>query len=191
MQRWTIQPIHAGACELLDAQGLHVGNLKLIQGQWKFKAIGHDAQGQLIPGGGPLTDRHNTVLGRLDDAALCAALGPPDADASALAAPQTPPALQFLVFELGLVAEGLSTLEAMASTPRERHAAVMTEVQQVLDWAWRHFAQGHGPVDEGHEWDHHLQVTTEAGGWQVVTLTLTGSDRFVDAFSARFGPPQD
>ena len=59
---------------LLTGTGLHVGNLKLIGGAWKFKAVGYDASGQVIPGGGPLTDRHNTVFAALDEAQLNAVL---------------------------------------------------------------------------------------------------------------------
>ena len=44
------------------ADGLHVGNLKRIGLVWKFKAIGYDTRGDVEPGGGPLTDRHNTVF---------------------------------------------------------------------------------------------------------------------------------
>jgi hypothetical protein len=79
---WTVTPAHAGACQVHDAHGLHVGNLKWIAGQWKFKAIGYDAQGLLVPGGGPLTDRHNTVFATTDAAAVQRALdgpGPPPA----------------------------------------------------------------------------------------------------------------
>ena len=52
---------------VLCDRGEHVGNLKWIKGKdmagvWKFKAIGHDAEGRVIPGGGPLTDRHDTVF---------------------------------------------------------------------------------------------------------------------------------
>ena len=46
----------------------HVGNLKLINGRWKFKAIGYDAHGDVLPGGGPLTDRHNLCFDALDAA---------------------------------------------------------------------------------------------------------------------------
>ena len=66
----TLGPVLGGACAVLDAQGRQVGNLKLIGGRWKFKAIGHDAQGQLIPGGGPLTDRHNLSFEQLDHAEI-------------------------------------------------------------------------------------------------------------------------
>ena len=66
----TLGPVLGGACAVLDAQGRQVGNLKLIGGRWKFKAIGHDAQGQFIPGGGPLTDRHNLSFEQLDRAEI-------------------------------------------------------------------------------------------------------------------------
>lgn len=94
--------------------------------------------------------------------------------------------LQYLMFDLSEGAEGVSTLEAMAATAADHHAAVQAEAQQVLDWAWRHFPHSHGPADEGHDWDHDLQVTVEAGRWYTVTLTLTGSPRFVEAFFAAF-----
>ena len=38
------------ACRVLDSAGHHVGNLKWMHGVWKFKAIGHDAAGGVIPG---------------------------------------------------------------------------------------------------------------------------------------------
>lgn len=50
--------------------GLHVGNLKLIGGVWKFKAIGFNLSGQVIPGGGPLTHRHNVTFTALDQAEI-------------------------------------------------------------------------------------------------------------------------
>jgi hypothetical protein len=51
-----------------------VGTLKHIGGAWKFKAVGPTASGELEPGGGPLTHRHNTVFGRLDAAEVSARL---------------------------------------------------------------------------------------------------------------------
>ena len=50
-----------------------VGNLKRIGSVWKFKAIGVQA-GQLVPGGGPLTHRHNLTFAALDEATINAAL---------------------------------------------------------------------------------------------------------------------
>ena len=95
--------------------------------------------------------------------------------------------MNYLSFDLGEGEEGVSTLEALASTPAAQHAAVMAEVQQVLDWAWQHFPDTHGPADDGMDWDHDLQLSVEDGAWHAVTLTLTGSARFVEAFLARFG----
>ena len=63
------------ACRVLDAAGHPVGNLKWIGGVWKFKAIGQDSSGAVIPGGGPLTDRHNTVFSSLDQALIRSEFG--------------------------------------------------------------------------------------------------------------------
>lgn len=95
--------------------------------------------------------------------------------------------MHYLSFDISEGDEGVTTLEALASTPAAQHAAVMAEVAQVLAWAWQHFAHSHGPADEGMAWDHDLQVSVEAGGWHAVTLTLTGSPQFVEAFIAAFG----
>lgn len=105
----------------------------------------------------------------------------------AAACPAT--AMHFLSFDASDNADGITTLEAVAATGPERHAAVLAEAQQVLDWAWQLFPHSHGPIDEGHDWDHDLQVTTEGEGgrWQVVTLTLAASPRFAEAFLAEFG----
>jgi hypothetical protein len=97
--------------------------------------------------------------------------------------------VNYLSFEFSEGGDGVATLEAMASTVAEEHAAVMAEVQLVLDWAWRAFPHTHGPADDGMDWDHELQIGVEDGRWHAVTLTLTGSPRFVEAFqSAFFGP---
>ena len=74
MTPFTLKPINDSSCQLLDVHGQHVGNLKLINGLWKFKAIGYGPQGELIPGGGPLTDRHNTTFAQLDAAEIGAGL---------------------------------------------------------------------------------------------------------------------
>jgi hypothetical protein len=70
----VLQPLNAQVCRVLNRQGLHLGNLKLIGGAWKFKAIGYEPNGDVIPGGGPLTDQHNTVFDALDEAAVSHAL---------------------------------------------------------------------------------------------------------------------
>ncbi len=99
--------------------------------------------------------------------------------------------MHYLNFELSESGEGIGTFEAMASTEAARHASVMAEVQEVLDWARQRFAHAHGPLDDGHDWDHELQVTHEEGGWIAVALTLRGSPRFVAEFLERFGPEPD
>jgi hypothetical protein len=95
--------------------------------------------------------------------------------------------MRYLSFELIEGTDGVTTLDAMASTSAAQHAAAMGAARQVLDWAWQHFPHTHGPVDEGMDWDHELRASVEAGDWHTVTLTLTGSPRFVEAFLAAFG----
>jgi len=95
----------------------------------------------------------------------------------------------YLSFDLSDDADGVTTIEALASTAADRHAAVMAEVQAVLDWAWRRFPHTHGPVDEGMDWDHDLQVRIEDGAWHAVALTLTASPHFAESFIAAFGDP--
>jgi hypothetical protein len=69
-----LQPLGEDLCRVLDAHGTCVGHFKYIQGAWKFKALGYDAEGQTVPGGGPLTHRHNTLLAELTPDAVNAAL---------------------------------------------------------------------------------------------------------------------
>lgn len=99
--------------------------------------------------------------------------------------------MDFLTFALDQVDDSVVTLEAMASTRVAQHAAVMAEVQQVLDWAWRQFPEAHGSIDDGMDWDHDLQVSLEAGGWHRVALTLTGTGHFVDEFLSAFAGAVD
>lgn len=99
--------------------------------------------------------------------------------------------MHYLTFDIDEIADGISSLEAMASTQAAQHAAVMSEVQLVLDWAWRRFPLSHGSIDDGMDWDHDLQVGVEQERWHSVSLTLTGTDRFVREFLAEFGPAPD
>ena len=75
MPTLRLDPLGSRVCRVLDEHGHHVGNLKLIGGLWKFKAIGYEATGACVPGGGPLTGRHNTVFDRLDLADINRRLG--------------------------------------------------------------------------------------------------------------------
>lgn len=69
-----LHPVNEGVFAVRDAAGQHVGNLKRIGAVWKFKAVGSTAQGETVPGGGPLTERHNTVFERPDAAEVSARL---------------------------------------------------------------------------------------------------------------------
>jgi hypothetical protein len=69
----ALTAVNANVHSVHLADGTHVGNLKHIGGVWKFKAIGYDAAGRVLPGGGPLTHQHNTTFPEAEAAALSAA----------------------------------------------------------------------------------------------------------------------
>jgi hypothetical protein len=71
----TLTPIGDGVQRVHSADGQAVGHLKRIGAVWKFKAVGTDADGAVVPGGGPLTGAHNTVFDRADAALLNQRLG--------------------------------------------------------------------------------------------------------------------
>ncbi len=77
MPELTLSPVNDGVWRVLHSQHGHVGNLKLIGSAWKFKAVGYGPGGEVIPGGGPLTDRHNTPFAAPDEVLVNAALGSP------------------------------------------------------------------------------------------------------------------
>ena len=74
MNQLKLQLVNSLVCGVHTSDGTLVGNLKLIAGVWKFKAIGVDANGHVFPGGGPLTGQHNKVFAVLDEVAISAAL---------------------------------------------------------------------------------------------------------------------
>lgn len=74
MNPLTLHHVNDQVVRVLDSQGACVGNLKRIGEVWKFKALGYDADGHLVPGGGPLTARRNMAFARLDEAFVSAAL---------------------------------------------------------------------------------------------------------------------
>ena len=73
----TLTPVNANVHSVHLPDGSHVGNLKRIGALWKFKAIGYDGAGQVIPGGGPLTERHNTPFSAPDAMQVSVGLGFP------------------------------------------------------------------------------------------------------------------
>ncbi|WP_374676359.1 hypothetical protein [Ideonella sp.] len=96
-----------------------------------------------------------------------------------------------LLFERAETTDGTQCFEAQASTQEDRHAAVMADVQQVMDWLHARFPGQQGAVEEGATWDADCLVQHEAAGWVTVTLTVTAAAHAADAFFARFGDPTD
>ena len=74
MKDLQLQRLNDNVYAVLTADGEHVGNLKHIGADWKFKAIGYDVNGEVEPGGGPLTDRHNLIIDTASAGALNAAM---------------------------------------------------------------------------------------------------------------------
>ena len=74
MNKLTLRRLNDSVYRVLVDQGEHVGNLKFINGIWKFKAIGYEQNGDVIPGGGSLTELHNTAFDTLDEALISAKL---------------------------------------------------------------------------------------------------------------------
>jgi hypothetical protein len=75
MPALTLQPVNTNVYSVHTPDGAHVGNLKRVGAVWKLKAVGYDAAGHIEPGGGPLTNHHNTTLAAPDAAELTARLG--------------------------------------------------------------------------------------------------------------------
>jgi hypothetical protein len=73
----ALRPVNSKVHSVHLPDGAHVGNLKQIGAIWKFKAVGYDADGSVLPGGGPFTDRHNAAFDTPDAAQVSAALGAP------------------------------------------------------------------------------------------------------------------
>ncbi|WP_027995814.1 hypothetical protein [Simplicispira psychrophila] len=94
--------------------------------------------------------------------------------------------LHYLDFDYSEDAAGCGTWDAMASVRPAQMDALLAEVALVLHWAQGEFADGHGPLDDGGEWDHDLQEAHEAGRY-TLTLTISGTPAFGAAWHAQFG----
>lgn len=68
-----LRAVNEGVVAVHLANGEPVGHLKRIGGEWKFKAMGYE-DGSLVPGGGPLTHKHNICFATLDEAPISASL---------------------------------------------------------------------------------------------------------------------
>ena len=72
MKALTLDNVNDGVYRVTAGAEGHVDNLELIAGQWKFRAVGYGLAGEIVPGGGPLTGRHNTVFDAPDEALIAA-----------------------------------------------------------------------------------------------------------------------
>jgi hypothetical protein len=74
----TLRPVNSNVHSVHLSDGAHVGNLKRIGAIWKFKAVGYDTGGDVLPGGGPFTDHHNLQFNEPDAQQVSTALGQPN-----------------------------------------------------------------------------------------------------------------
>jgi len=116
--------------------------------------------------------------------------------------------LNYLDFDVSDEESGRTSFDAMASVLADRLAALLAEIATVLRWAITAFGSG-GALDDEGDWDFDLQGTIEpgiplkvacdagtgevsltpaaAGSARVtLTLTLSGSPAFGEAFRTRF-----
>ncbi len=106
------------------------------------------------------------------------------------------PTLHCLSFDLSLDTDGVHTFDAQAAAavgPDASAPAMLTqiraEVHQVLAWAAAHFPDGPGPLDEGCSWCHDVQDQRDGdvdGHWHTVSLSLSGTPAFGEAFTQAF-----
>ncbi len=108
------------------------------------------------------------------------------------------PPLRCLSFDLSLDTDGVHTFDAQAAIAVGKDPAaasmlaqIRAEVQQVLAWAAAHFPDGPGPLDEGCSWCHDVQDAPDgpdddAAHWHTVSLSLSGTPAFGEAFAQAF-----
>ncbi|WP_137893350.1 hypothetical protein [Ramlibacter sp. 2FC] len=118
-------------------------------------------------------------------------------------------ALRYLEFDYSEDTAGVGCFEAMAAVGPPQLQALHAEIVEVLGWAHAAFAD-RGPLEDGHDWDYELQGAQEVTAPQTLhydeatgrlevsvgptgaprhtlTLTLSGSPAFCEAFRGRFG----
>ncbi len=92
--------------------------------------------------------------------------------------------LSYLDFDYSEDADGIGTLEAVASTWPAQVPAVQAEIVQLLGWAHAAFAGQRGPVGEGGDWDYDLQ------GMQEFTAPVAlHYDEVTGQLAAQVAPP--
>ena len=118
--------------------------------------------------------------------------------------------LDYLDFDDSEDAHGHGSFEAMASVPATRLPALQAEIARVLDWAFATFPGQRAPLEEGGEWDYLLEAQQEWSAPDILsydeaarrfssrpgqagpvrhtlTLALSGSEQFCEAFRQKFG----
>ena len=118
--------------------------------------------------------------------------------------------LRYLDFDLSENADGIVTLDAMASVAPPHLGAVHAELALVLAWAHAEFPDGPLPIDEDGPWDYDLQATQERSTQErlrydaatrrlssepfgaealrhTVALSISATPVFAAAFCERFG----
>lgn len=124
--------------------------------------------------------------------------------------PATTMTLNYLDFDYSEDDEGTGTFDAMASVAEHHWGRLQGEVIRVLNWCMEQFPEGPAPVEEGGNWQYDLQGTQEvstpltlhfdpaAGTVErhsatpgtprlTLTLSLSGSPQFCEAFRSAFG----
>lgn len=118
--------------------------------------------------------------------------------------------LNYLDFDYSEDTDGTGTFDAMASVSPAQVAALHAEIAQVLAWAHAQFPDGHGPQEDGGQWQYDLQGVQEvstplaldfdaasgrlsctAGAASTprttITLSISGSADFCEALREAFG----
>ncbi len=102
--------------------------------------------------------------------------------------------LDYLDFESSDEETGHGSFDAMASVTAERLPALLAEIDSVLAWATETFGTDAASPEDGGEWNFELQRTDEpfmqhtpgTPARTTLTLTLSGSPAFCDAFRDNF-----
>lgn len=110
---------------------------------------------------------------------------------SARLQPTAAPPLRFLDFDLSEDTDGLRAWSALAWPAPEHHQALLDEVAALLHDLGQHLGVA-GPVDEGHPWDHALDIQSEpdASGRCALSLHLTGGPALADRLTLWIGQGQ-
>jgi hypothetical protein len=81
-------------------------------------------------------------------------------------------ALRFLDFDYSEDDAGNGVFDAMAAVWPDQLSALQAEITRVLAWAHSQFADGHGPLDEGGEWDYDLTGSDETSAAQTLVFDV-------------------